>query len=89
MIAAAASLVVVAMAGPASANHDHQLHNPGGCHTIAVSHQAHGTDDPGNKFHGAAHIGAATEPHVTIPGAYVLGQGNSLVFVKGGACPLP
>lgn len=87
MTVAAASLMVVAMAGPASADHDHQLHNRSGCHTIPVSHQAHGATDPGNKFHGAAHVGAATVPHPTIAGAFVLGQGNSAVYVKGHACP--
>lgn len=86
MAAAVASLLAIPMAGPALANHDHQLHNPSGCHTIPVSHQAHGATDPGNKFHGAAHVGAATAPHPTIVGAFVLGQGNSVVYVKGGAC---
>lgn len=82
---AGATLAVGLMAGPALANHDHQLNNPGGCHTVPVSHQAHGEEDPGRKFHGAAHKGAATEQGED--GRWYLGQGNSPVWVDGGACP--
>lgn len=74
---------VLALAGPASANHDHQLNNPGGCVDIPVAHQQHGADDPGRKFHGAAHKGPAT---TQVTGRWVLGQGNSQVWVDGGSC---
>lgn len=77
---------LVLPAGSASAHHDHQLHSPAGCTTINVSHQAHTTADPGRKFHGAAHTGAAVEYDSTT-GVGILGQGNSPVWVKGGACP--
>lgn len=81
---ASGALALGLMAGPALASHDHQLNNPGGCHTIPVGHQAHGEDDPGNKFHGAAHKGAATQQNED--GQWVLGKGNSHVWVDGGAC---
>lgn len=80
LTAAAASLLAVGAAGPAAADHDHQLNNPSGCHTIPVGHQAHGDDDPGNKFHGSAHVGAATDDEG------VLGKGNSRASVTGGGC---
>lgn len=80
MTAAAASLLALGVAGPAAADHDHQLHNPSGCHTVPVSHQDHGADDPGRKFHGGAHKG----PSVDEDGR--LGNGHSQVTVAGGAC---
>lgn len=85
VVFAGAVTFVGALAGPASANHDHQLNNPSGCVTIPVGHQAHGATDPGRKFHGAAHKGAATvqEP---VTGHWVLGQGNSQLWVDGGSC---
>ena len=79
-----AALMVAMLALPAAANHDHQLHNPGGCTTIPVSHQDHSAGAPGRKFHGAAHIGSETK---LVGGKYVLGKGNSVVHVAGGACP--
>lgn len=80
---AGGALALGMMAGPALADHDHQVNNPGGCHTVPVGHQAHGEDDPGKKFHGSAHKGPATEEQ---DGEFVLGQGNSRVSVAGGAC---
>lgn len=80
---AAGVMLVGATAAPALADHDHQLTNPSGCHTIPVGHQAHGDEDPGRKFHGAAHKGAATEP---VGDLMVLGKGNSRVSVAGGTC---
>lgn len=74
------------VAGSASAHHDHQLHNPAGCTTINVSHQSHTVNDPGRKFHGAAHVGAAVE-YDAASGVGVLGKGNSPVWVKGSPCP--
>lgn len=68
------------MAGPALADHDHKLTNPGGCHTIPVGHQDHGDEEPGRKFHGGAHKGPATAEDGT------LGNGNSQAKVEGGAC---
>lgn len=81
---AVGTLALGMMAGPALASHDHQLNNPSGCHTVPVGHQAHGEDDPGKKFHGSAHKGPATEQDSE--GNWVLGQGNSPVYVDGGAC---
>lgn len=78
-----AFLALGVMAGPALADHDHKLQNPSGCHTVPVGHQDHDADDPGKKFHGAAHKGPATEQQ---DGKWVLGQGNSPVSVDGGAC---
>lgn len=83
-LVAGAALGLGLMAGPALAHHDHQMNNPSGCHTIPVGHQEHGADDPGNKFHGAAHKGAATETNEE--GQDVLGKGNSRNYVAGGAC---
>ena len=82
LVIGSVAVFVLALAGPALAHHDHQLHNPGGCHTIPVGHQDHATST-GNMFHGAAHKGAATE---LVSGKYVLGQGNSVVWVDGNAC---
>lgn len=84
-VTATALMMVGLTAGPAMAHHDHKLTNPGGCHTIPVGHQAHTGDDPGNKFHGAAHAGAATEG-AFVDGVGTLGRGNSRVTVAGGAC---
>lgn len=85
-VAGVVAVFMLALAGPAMAHHDHQLTNPSGCHTIRVGHQAHTAHDPGRKFHGAAHDGAATafDPITKIG---VLGKGNSPVTVTGGACP--
>lgn len=85
VVVGGAATILLALAGPASANHDHQLHNPGGCVTVPVAHQDHGLTDPGNKFHGAAHKGAATSQD-PVTGHWVLGQGNSPVWVDGGSC---
>ena len=80
------------LAGPAAADHDHKLENPGGCVTVKVGHQDHdrydGDDNPkqhdsGRKFHGGAHVGAATDVK---DGVGTLGQGNSPVTVAGGEC---
>lgn len=88
-----ASLFTVGlMALPAHGHHDHRLDNPGGCVDIRVGHQDHsGYDeqdgDPqgvGKKFHGGAHVGAATEKDAE--GNDRLGQGNSRVTVAGGGC---
>lgn len=79
-VAAAGMLATTAL--PAAANHDHIIVTPGGCHTIPVSHQAHGGDDPGRKFHGGAHVGAAAGDAVE-RGVATLGKGNSQVKVAG------
>lgn len=79
-LVASGALAFGLMAGPALAGHDHQLHNPSGCHTVPVGHQAHGDDEPGRKFHGGAHKGPATADDGT------LGNGNSQVRVAGGSC---
>lgn len=88
-VIASGALMVGMLAGPALAHHDHQLNNPSGCHTVPVSHQDHSDSpdrkDSGNKFHGAAHKGAATERDEE--GKDRLGKGNSRVTVDGGACP--
>lgn len=84
ILAATGALAVGMFAGPALASHDHQLNNPSGCHTVPVSHQDHQASDPGNKFHGSAHKGPATEQNAD--GDWILGQGNSRVSVDGGAC---
>lgn len=74
------------LAAPAAANHDHILVNPSGCVTIKVGHQDHAAWDagehPGRKFHGAAHVGAATEGTVE-GGVGTLGRGNSGNKVAG------
>lgn len=80
-VIASGALMVGMLAGPALAHHDHQMNNPSGCHTVPVGHQAHGEDDPGNKFHGAAHKGPAADEEGR------LGKGNSRATVAGGACP--
>lgn len=86
-------LALAMLAGPAGAHHDHRLDNPGGCVDIKVGHQDHsGYDeqggDPrgvGKKFHGGAHVGAATAKDAD--GVDRLGQANSRVTVMGGHCP--
>jgi hypothetical protein len=74
------------MAVPAAAHHDHILVNPSGCVTIPVGHQDHAAWDagthPGRKFHGAAHVGSATEGTV-VDGVGTLGRGNSGTEVAG------
>ena len=74
------------VAVPAAADHDHILVNPSGCVTIPVAHQDHAAWDagthPGRKFHGAAHVGAATEGAV-VAGVGTLGRGNSDIEVAG------
>lgn len=83
-VVATGALTVGLLAGPAMADHDHQVNNPSGCHTVPVGHQEHSAEDPGRKFHGAAHKGSATEPDED--GRDRLGKGNSQVWVAGGAC---
>lgn len=83
-VAAATLLALGTMAGPALAKHPHHMEHPGGCSDVPVGHQAHGEDEPGNKFHGGAHVGAATEEDDD--GDQRLGQGNSQVTVHGGEC---
>jgi hypothetical protein len=79
------------LATPAAAHHDHNLNNPSGCVTIKVGHQTHGPNDPGLKFHGSAHVGAAVEHHPTGhafgENIGILGRGNSPVWVGGNGCP--
>jgi len=82
------------LATPAVADHDHNLNNPGGCIDIPVGEirgqYYHGADDPGLKFHGAAHVDAAVEHydnHDDFGGNIgILGQGNSPVWVGGDPC---
>lgn len=79
-----ATLALGMMAGPALADHPHQVNNAGGCHDVPVGHQDHDDEDhPGKKFHGAAHKGPATEED---EGEFFLGKGNSPVSVAGGTC---
>lgn len=80
MLVSALLLTFGLMAGPALADHDHHMENPSGCRDIPVGHQAHGEDDPGRKFHGAAHKGPATDEDGR------LGKGNSPNTVSGGSC---
>ena len=83
-------LAISMLATPAAADHDHNLNNPSACVTIKVGQQAHGPADPGLKFHGSAHVGAAVEHHDSHPdhgdNIGILGQGNSPVWVGGGSC---
>jgi hypothetical protein len=86
-----ALLALGMLAAPAAAHHDHNLNNPSGCVTIRVGHQAHRPGDPGLKFHGSAHVGAAVEHHPSGhefgPNIGILGKGNSPVWVGGFECP--
>jgi hypothetical protein len=81
-VASSVLLLLGLLAGPAAANHDHWLRNPSGCVRIPVGHQAHGENDPGLKFQGSAHVGAAVGWH-TENGVGTLGHGSSPVQVEG------
>ncbi|MBW3562260.1 MAG: hypothetical protein KY437_07165 [Actinobacteria bacterium] len=78
LVATAVLAVAALSATPASASHDHHLDLPnGGCATIPVGHQDHGSDAPGRKFHGGLHTG--------VPGTFAFAQGGQ-VSVAGGGC---
>jgi hypothetical protein len=83
-VAVSAGALVVAMAGPAFAGHDHFVETPNGqCHQVAKGQTSIDDESHGgyHRFHGNVHLGATDETNRD------LGKGHSPVNVYKDACP--
>lgn len=83
-VAVMAASLLIAMAGPAFAGHDHFVETPNGqCHQVASGQTS--IDDEGHggyhRFHSNVHLGATDETNRD------LGKGHSTVNVYKDACP--
>ena len=83
-VAVSAAALVVAMAGPAFAGHDHFVETPNAqCHQVAKGQTS--IDDASHggyhRFHSNVHVGATDETNRD------LGMGHSPVNVYKDACP--
>jgi len=81
-VAVLAAALVVAMAGPAFAIHDHFVETPNGeCHQVAQGQTSKGPGDGGyHRFHDNVHLGA-TDDNGEVDSPLFLGKGHSPVKV--------